>query len=48
MVRHDAAASVRQAFTEPEIISLRDQAGIAYARYHRHAGHRFVLAGEKT
>jgi ubiquinone/menaquinone biosynthesis C-methylase UbiE len=47
MVRHDAAVSVAQAFNEPEILALRDQAGLKYARFHRHFGHRFVLAGEK-
>jgi ubiquinone/menaquinone biosynthesis C-methylase UbiE len=48
MVRHDAAVSVAQAFTEPEIMALRDQAGLGYAKFHRHFGHRFVLAGEKV
>lgn len=47
MVRHDAAVSVAQAFTAGEIQSLRDRAGLAYAAYHRHFAHRFVLAGEK-
>lgn len=47
MVRHDARASVRQAFTRPEIERLRDSAGMGYATYHRHFGHRFVLAGVK-
>jgi SAM-dependent methyltransferase len=48
MVRHDAAVSVGQAFTEPEVLSLRDRAGLGYCDYHRHFGHRFVLAGEKV
>ena len=48
MVRHDARVSVAQAFTGPEIVSLRDAAGMGYAQYHRHFGHRFVLAGEKS
>ena len=47
MVRHDATVSVAQCLTDPEIIALRDQAGISYANLHRHFGHRFVLAGEK-
>jgi hypothetical protein len=47
MVRHDARISVKQAFTGPEICALRDQAGLRYATYHRHFGHRFVLAGER-
>lgn len=47
MVRHDARASVAQAFTRGEIEALRDEAGAGYARYHAHFGHRFVLAGEK-
>jgi ubiquinone/menaquinone biosynthesis C-methylase UbiE len=47
MVRHDGRVSVAQAFTRAEIIALRDQAGIAFAKYYRHFGHRFILAGEK-
>lgn len=47
MVRHDARASVAQAFTRPEVEALRDEAGVGYARYSPHFGHRFVLAGEK-
>lgn len=47
MVRHDARVSVMQAFTQPEIEHLRDQAGLDYLRYYRHFGHRFVLAGRK-
>jgi SAM-dependent methyltransferase len=45
MVRHDGRISVAQAFKREEIIALRDQAGISFAKYHRHSGHRFVLAG---
>jgi SAM-dependent methyltransferase len=48
MVRHDARASVAQAFTKPEVLALRDRAGVAYATYHRHFAHRFVLAGERS
>lgn len=47
MVRHDARASVAQAFTRREIETIRDQAGLDYAAYREHFGHRFVLAGEK-
>ncbi len=47
MVRHDAAVSVAQAFTEAEVMALRDRAGLGYAQFYRHFGHRFVLAGEK-
>lgn len=47
MVRHDALASVRQSLAHGEVLSLRDRAGVGYASYHRHFGHRFVLAGEK-
>ena len=47
MVRHDARASVAQAFTRAEVLRLRDRAGIGFARYFRHFGHRFVLAGER-
>jgi 2-polyprenyl-3-methyl-5-hydroxy-6-metoxy-1,4-benzoquinol methylase len=46
MVRHDAKASVGQAFVKTEVLRLRDEAGLNSARYHRHFGHRFVLAGE--
>jgi hypothetical protein len=47
MVRHDARASVAQAFVRDEVLRLRDLAGIGFARFHRHFGHRFILAGEK-
>lgn len=47
MLRHDATVSVQQSFTLPEILALRDRAGVDYARSFRHFGHRFVLAGEK-
>jgi ubiquinone/menaquinone biosynthesis C-methylase UbiE len=47
MVRHDARASVAQAFTKSEVLALRDRAGLPWAQYHRHFGHRFVLAGER-
>jgi len=47
MVRHDGRASVAQALTRPEILSLRDLAGVTYASYHKHFAHRFVLAGQK-
>jgi SAM-dependent methyltransferase len=47
MIRHDAKVSVAQAFCKPEVLALRERAGIPFARYHRHFGHRFVLAGEK-
>jgi 2-polyprenyl-3-methyl-5-hydroxy-6-metoxy-1,4-benzoquinol methylase len=48
MVRHDATVSVAQALSDPEILSLRDRAGISYATLHHHFGHRFVLSGEKS
>jgi SAM-dependent methyltransferase len=48
MVRHDAKVSVAQAFTKPEVLRLRDRAGLDFATYHRHFGHRFVLAGERN
>jgi ubiquinone/menaquinone biosynthesis C-methylase UbiE len=48
MVKHDARVSVAQAFTKPEVLALRDRAGLGFASYHSHFGHRFVLAGEKA
>jgi len=48
MLRHDARVSVAQAFTRDEIVRIRDLAGLGFAEYHRHFGHRFVLAGEKA
>jgi SAM-dependent methyltransferase len=48
MVRHDARVSVAQAFTRDEVLALRDRAGMMFASYHPHFGHRWVLAGEKT
>jgi ubiquinone/menaquinone biosynthesis C-methylase UbiE len=47
MVRHDARASVAQALTRSEILSLRDRVQLGFADYYVHFGHRFVLAGEK-
>lgn len=47
MARHDARASVAQAFTGEEILALAGRAGLTFAAYHRHFAHRFVLAGEK-
>jgi SAM-dependent methyltransferase len=47
IVRHDARVSVRQAFSRDEVLRLRDAAGVGFADYHRHFGHRFVLAGER-
>jgi ubiquinone/menaquinone biosynthesis C-methylase UbiE len=47
MVKHDARVSVQQAFKRGEIEELRDGAGVQFAQYHKHFGHRFVLAGEK-
>ena len=48
MVRHDARVSVRQAFTQAEILALRDRAGVMFAPYYLHFGHRWILAGEKN
>jgi ubiquinone/menaquinone biosynthesis C-methylase UbiE len=47
MVRHDGRVSVAQAFTKPEVLAMRERAGLGFARYYRHFGHRFVLAGER-
>ena len=47
IVRHDARVSVAQAFTQCEALQLRDRAGVEFAGFYRHFGHRFVLAGEK-
>ena len=47
MVRHDARASVRQAYQKHEILALRNRAGLDFVQYYRHFGHRFVLTGEK-
>jgi ubiquinone/menaquinone biosynthesis C-methylase UbiE len=46
-LRHDARVSVAQAFSESEMLHLRDQANVGYTRYSRHFAHRFVLAGQK-
>lgn len=47
IVKHDARASVAQALTRDEVLSIRHRAGVDYAAYYRHFGHRFVLAGER-
>jgi ubiquinone/menaquinone biosynthesis C-methylase UbiE len=48
MVKHDARASVLQAFTKREVMALRERAGVTWAKYYRHFAHRFVLAGERA
>jgi ubiquinone/menaquinone biosynthesis C-methylase UbiE len=48
MIKHDSRASVAQAFTREEIMSLRDSAGLRFAHYREHFGHRFVLSGDKA
>lgn len=48
MVRHDARVSVAQSFRKSEVLRMKAEAGLNFARYHRHFGHRFVLAGEKS
>jgi 2-polyprenyl-3-methyl-5-hydroxy-6-metoxy-1,4-benzoquinol methylase len=47
MVRHDARVSVAGAFSEAELLLLRDRAGLGYLQPSRHFGHRLVLAGLK-
>ncbi len=47
MVKHDARASVRQAFTADEIRSLCKIAGWNSMSYHRHFAHRSVLVLKK-
>jgi len=47
IVRHDARASVRQAFSLNEVNDLAGQSGLSYAKLREHFGHRFVLSGEK-
>jgi SAM-dependent methyltransferase len=47
IVRHDAIASILQCFSPREARELTQAAGVNYAQYHVHFGHRFVLAGEK-
>jgi ubiquinone/menaquinone biosynthesis C-methylase UbiE len=48
MVRHDARVSVAQAFNRAEVLDLRDRAGLQFAQFYRHFGHRFILAGERA
>ncbi len=47
MVKNDGPASVAQAYTKAEVLEMREQAGVQFAQFHIHFGHRFVLAGEK-
>jgi ubiquinone/menaquinone biosynthesis C-methylase UbiE len=47
IVKHDGPASVAQAFKPSEVVAMRERAGVGYAEYFEHVGHRFVLAGEK-
>jgi ubiquinone/menaquinone biosynthesis C-methylase UbiE len=46
-VQADGPASVRKAFTVPEIESLARRAGLDWLRVAVHFGHRFTLAGER-
>jgi 2-polyprenyl-3-methyl-5-hydroxy-6-metoxy-1,4-benzoquinol methylase len=48
MVKHDARVSVSGAFSEAELLELRDKAGIGYLKPRRHFGHRLVLAGRRA
>jgi ubiquinone/menaquinone biosynthesis C-methylase UbiE len=48
MVKHDGRASVAHAFTKREILDLCSAAGLDYVTYHKHFGHRFVIAGERS
>jgi ubiquinone/menaquinone biosynthesis C-methylase UbiE len=48
MVKHDARASVAHAFNKKEILDLCAAAGLDYVAYHKHFGHRFVIAGERS
>lgn len=43
MVKHDARASVRQAFTSEEAMRMASAAGLRRPAVYRHFGHRFVL-----
>jgi SAM-dependent methyltransferase len=47
MVKHDARVSVTGAFSQTELLELRDQAGLSDLQAHRHFGHRLVLAGRR-
>lgn len=47
IIRHDAAVSVRQSFSRDEVLDLRSAAGVEYAEYYGHFGHRWALAGQK-
>ncbi len=47
MLRHDATVSVAQSLTRTEVMRIRDEAGVGYAEYFRHFGHRWALAGER-
>lgn len=47
IIRHDARASIRAAFTRADALDAAERVGITYARYRTLLGHRFTLAGEK-
>lgn len=47
MIRHDAIASVRQAFTSAEIESLALEAGWVRLDLQKHPNHRFTLVADK-
>lgn len=48
MVKHDARASVRQAFTLREFAALAERAGLHDAKVQKHFGHRLVMAWKNT
>lgn len=47
MVKHDARASVRQAFTLQEFATLAQRAGLIDARIRKHFGHRLVMTWQE-
>lgn len=47
IVKHDARVSVLAGFTKREVVDIRDRLDLRYMKYHKHAFHRFTLAGER-
>lgn len=47
IVKHDGPVSVLAGFSKREVLDIRDRLDLGYTAYHRHAFHRFTLAGER-
>lgn len=47
IVKHDGPVSVLAGFSKREVVEIAERMGLGYTTYHKHAFHRFTLAGER-